>query len=123
MNKILLVEDEPVVIELLKIYLEKHGFSIIHVSDGTDALNKVRGENPALIILDVMIPKLNGFEVCRLMKSDPVLKNIPIIILSALVQKKEIETGIRMGADLYMTKPFDNSELLSNIQKLLSKTL
>ena len=120
-NTILLVEDEPSVIELMNIYLSRRGYEIFNVADGTEVMNQVRVVKPDIIILDIMLPKLNGFEVCGLIKSDPALKHIPVMILSALVQKSEIEMGIRMGADLYMTKPFQNTELLANIEKLLGK--
>ena len=118
---ILLVEDEPSVIELINIFLSRRGYEIFNVADGAEVINQVRAVKPDLIILDIMLPKLNGFEVCGQIKSDPALKHIPVMILSALVQKSEIEMGIRMGADLYMTKPFQNSELLANIEKLIKK--
>ena len=120
-RKILLVEDEPNVIELMTIFLSRRGYEVANVIEGTEVLDKVRSLKPDMIILDIMIPKLNGFEVCSRLKSDPELRNIPVMILSALVQKNEIEMGIRMGADMYMTKPFQNSELISNIEKLISK--
>ncbi len=118
-KKILLVEDEPNVIELMTIFLTRRGFEVFNVIEGPDVLEAVRKLRPDLIILDIMIPKLNGFEVCSLLKADPALKNIPVMILSALVQKNEIEMGIRMGADMYMTKPFQNSELIASVEKLL----
>ena len=120
MRKILLVEDEPSVVELMTIYLGKRGFEVTSVIEGTEVLEKVRSVRPDLIILDIMIPKLNGFEVCNRLKADAELKSIPVLILSALVQKNEIEMGIRMGAEMYMTKPFQNSELLAAIEKLLA---
>ena len=119
--KILFVEDEPTIIELITILLQRHQYEVIHVGEGDLVLAKVKEVRPDLIILDIMIPKLDGFEVCRQIKSDEGLKKIPIIILSALVQKGEIEMGIRMGADLYMTKPFQNANLLGNIEKLLKE--
>ena len=114
------MEDEPSVIELMNIFLGRRGFEVSGVVDGSLVLDEVRKVRPDIIILDIMIPKLNGFEVCSRLKADPELKNIPVLILSALVQKSEIEMGIRMGADMYMTKPFQNSELLANIEKLLA---
>ena len=120
-KRILLVEDEPSVIELINIFLSRRGYGIFNVMDGAEVMNQVRIVKPDIVILDIMLPKLNGFEVCSQIKSDPALKHIPVIILSALVQKSEIEMGIRMGADLYMTKPFQNSELLANIEKLISR--
>ena len=121
MRTILLVEDEPSLIELMNIYLSRRGYRIVTVADGAEVMNQARSVKPDIIILDIMLPKLNGFEVCSLIKSDPALKQIPVMILSALVQKSEIEMGIRMGADLYMTKPFQNSDLLANIEKLLER--
>lgn len=121
--KILLVEDESVIIELVTIYLVRHGYSVITISDGSQVMDTVKQEKPDLIIMDIMIPKVSGFELCRMIKSDPELKQIPVLMLSALVQKSEIEMGIRMGANIYMTKPFENSELLANIQKLLKERL
>ena len=120
-KKILLVEDELNVVELMNIFLSRRGYELKNVIEGTDVLDAVRSFRPDLIILDIMIPKLNGFEVCSLLKADPELKNIPVMILSALVQKNEIEMGIRMGADMYMTKPFHNVDLLANIDKLIAK--
>jgi DNA-binding response OmpR family regulator len=117
--KILLVEDEPILAQLVSLFLQKSGYRVVHVDDGSKVIETVKKEMPDLIILDVMIPKLNGFEVCQKLKKDKKLKLIPVLILSALVQRGEIEAGIRMGADLYMTKPFQNSELLENIQELL----
>ena len=117
---ILLVEDEPSVIELMNIFLSRNGYKILNVLEGTEVVDKVRSAKPDLVILDIMIPKLNGFEVCSRLKADAELKNIPVLILSALVQKNEIEMGIRMGADMYMTKPFQNAELIQAIEKLLS---
>ncbi len=119
--KILLVEDEPSVVELMTILLRKRGYEVSSVIEGTEVLDEVRRAKPDLIILDIMIPKLNGFEVCSRLKADPELRGIPVLILSALVQKNEIEMGIRMGAEMYMTKPFQNTELLHAIQKLLAE--
>ena len=119
--KILLVEDEPSIVELVTLTLKNNGYEVLSVMDGTKVIETARQNKPDLIILDIMIPKLNGFEVCRQIKTDEELKKIPVLILSALVQKGEIEMGIRMGADSYMTKPFQNKDLLNNIQKLLKK--
>src|SRR5438045_3907568 len=116
-RKILLVEDEPAVLELMDIFLGRRGYEVAGVMDGSLVLDEVRKVRPDLIILDIMIPKLNGLEVCSRLKADPELRTIPVLILSALVQKSEIEMGIRMGADMYMTKPFQNSELLASIEK------
>lgn len=119
--RILLVEDEASLIELLDLVLSNCGYKISSVTDGSQVLDRVRQEKPDLIILDIMLPKLNGFEVCQRIKTDPELKHIPILILSALVQKGEIELGIRMGADIYVTKPFQNSHLIEAIETLLRR--
>src|SRR5262245_15722948 len=89
-GKILLVEDEPSIIELVAMFLEREGYKVVNVAEGTSVIEAVRKVHPDIVILDIMIPKLNGYEVCKNLKADPKLKDIPILILSALVQKGEI---------------------------------
>ena len=119
--KIFLVEDEPSIIELVTLVLVNRGHEVVTLTDGSEVVERVRREVPDLIILDIMIPNLNGFHVCQQIKTDANLKKIPILIVSALVQKGEIEMGIRMGADIYITKPFQNRQLLEAVDKLLQR--
>lgn len=121
-KKILIVEDELMLVRLLTDLFELEGYGVSSVSDGAQAVDAVKKIMPDLITLDIMLPNLNGFEICRLIKTDENLKHIPIIIISALMQKKDIETGMKMGADLYMTKPFDSRQLLDNVRNTLVKS-
>jgi len=119
MKKILVVDDEPFLVKALQIRLEHEGYEVISAYDGLEGLNKAREEKPDLIILDVMMPKKNGYQVCQELKSDDQYKYIPIIMLTAKGQKTEKEWGERTGADVYITKPFEDKELLAEIKKLL----
>lgn len=118
-KKILVVDDEQVTLKLLSIRLGINGFDVITASDGAAGLERARKEKPDLIVLDLMLPNINGFEVCRMLKFDDRYKNIPIIILSALHDQKERDRAVECGADAYFIKPFDLDLLLSKIRNLL----
>ncbi len=120
-NKILIVEDDHSTVELLKVTLELEGYEIAIAYDGIDALRKVEREKPDLIVLDVMIPGVDGFEVCQLLKHNLKFMNIPIIMVTAKVRKEDRTTGLEKGADDYITKPFEPSTLVDRIKKFLSK--
>ena len=120
MKKILIVDDRPEVVELVRVTLEGEDYEIVDASDGKEALKKVRLEKPDLVLLDVVMPKMNGFEVCRKLKKDPQTKEIPIIMLTAKAQKVDKEKGREVGASDYITKPFSPSALLTKIEKLLA---
>lgn len=119
-TRILLIEDDLDMAEAIRLRLEANDFEIIVAHDGMEGLNKARTENPDLIILDVMLPKLDGFNLCRMLKFDEKHKSILIIILSAKVQKTDIERGKEVGADAYITKPFKAEELLAKIKELIN---
>lgn len=121
-TRILLIEDDLDMAEAIRLRLEANDFEIIVAHDGMEGLNKARTENPDLIILDVMLPKLDGFNLCRMLKFDEKHKSILIIILSAKVQKTDIERGKEVGADAYITKPFKAEELLAKIKELTSSS-
>ena len=118
-EKILIIEDEAAMSEAIKLRLEANGYSVITALDGQEGLSKARTENPQLIILDIMLPKLDGFHICRMLKFDEKYSKIPIIMLTARSQQKDIEQGTEMGADAYMTKPFKSEALLEKIKSLL----
>jgi len=120
-KRILLVDDEADFAELLKSRLEDNNFDVITAYDGEEALEAVEKELPDLIILDIMLPDTSGFDVCRKLKIDEKLKNIPIVILSAKFQPNDIKFGMAMGADGYITKPFEPQVLLEKIRELLNK--
>jgi DNA-binding response OmpR family regulator len=119
MKKILVADDEPDIVDTLTIRLEAAGFEVITAFDGLEALNKAREQQPDLIILDVMLPKLDGFQVSRLIKFDEKYSGTPILMLTAKTQEKDKVTGLKMGADGYITKPYDPQELLRTIRSLL----
>lgn len=121
MTRILVIDDEPDMVSAIKLRLEANGYEVIAGKDGPEGLNKARMEKPDLIILDIMLPKLDGFKVCRMLKYDEKFKNIPVIMFSAKVQKRDIERGKEMGADAYITKPFKADELLAKMKELLGE--
>jgi len=120
-KKILVVDDEIRVLTVIQKRLESSGYEVITAMDGNEALLKARGENPDLIILDLILPKLNGYQVCSILKRDSFYKQIPILMLTARTQEKDVDEGMRVGADAYMTKPFKNEILLGQIEQLLTK--
>lgn len=118
-KKILVVDDEPFIVETLRFALEHAGYSCLLAYDGEDGIRMAREENPDLILLDIMLPKLNGFQICRLLKFDERYRHIPIIMLSARAQARDRLIGKEIGADEYVTKPFDLPALLQVIARYL----
>lgn len=118
---ILIVDDEPDTLLPLARALEADNYAVTGAVDGVEALEKVRSENPDLILLDLMLPKINGYEVCLQLKDDPMTRHIPIIMLSAKGEIKDKVLGIEIGADDYVTKPFDLLELKVRIRALLRR--
>jgi DNA-binding response OmpR family regulator len=118
-KKILTVDDEVDFLKILKLRLEANGYEVITAFDGEEALKKIKSACPDLVILDVMLPKLNGEEVCRDIRKDPVFNKIPIIMLTGRCTDVDRIVGRVIGADIYITKPFDFKELNSAIKKLL----
>jgi len=120
-KKILVVDDEPDVVSLLTLMLKSKGYEVVSAGDGQEAIAKARSENPDLILLDIMLPRLDGYKVARMLKFDENFSHIPIIMLTAKIQEKDRELGIETGADDYVTKPFDTGILLFKIEKILEK--
>ena len=120
-NKILIVDDEADLVETLKYRLEMGGYDVMTALDGQEGLKKARTEGPDLVILDLMLPKLDGYRVCRMLKFDEKYKDIPIILCSARVQESDVKMGEEQGADSYITKPFEPKVLLAKIEELLVK--
>lgn len=119
--RILAVDDSPTILEMIKAILAAGGYEVITASDGAEALDKARNEKPDLILLDVMLPKLDGYRVCRLLKFDQNYKHIPIIMLTAKAEEQAMATGIRTGADQYLTKPVEPDALLEAVAEELAK--
>lgn len=120
-KKILIVDDEKDIVETLKFMVEAEGFNCITAFDGEEALNLAKSENPDLIILDVMLPKINGYKVCRLLKFDAKYKDIPILMVTARSQEEDRNIGEETGADEYITKPFNIEELVNKVKTTLSE--
>jgi len=119
--RILLIEDEADMVYAIKLQLEAKQYFVLTASDGLAGLDMARKEKPDLIILDLMLPKMDGYKVCRLLKFDEQYKNIPIIMFTARVQDNDKKLGREVGANAYITKPFDSQELLDKIDSLLKK--
>ena len=120
-KKILVVDDEVDLVKTLRFSLETEGYTVLASYNGEDALNQARKENPDLVLLDIMLPKLDGYKVCRLLKFDERYKHIPILMLSAKTQEKDKIIGMETGADEYITKPFDMDELIEKIKAYLKE--
>jgi DNA-binding response OmpR family regulator len=119
-QRVLIVDDEPDIVETVQYCLEYENIDCLVAGDGQEALKLARRENPDVVILDVMLPKLNGYKVARLLKFDKSYCNIPIIMLTARAQANDIRTGEETGADEYLTKPFDMQQLTSLVKKHLT---
>lgn len=117
--KILIIDDEIDLVETIKFPLELEGFQILVAHNGEEGLNLARKENPDLILLDLMLPKLDGYKVCRFLKFDDRYKHIPILMLTARSQEKDRLLGKETGADEYITKPFDLPDLIRKVKKYL----
>ena len=117
--KILVVDDETYIVELVKFNLEKEGYRVIVAYDGIHALEIVREENPHLILLDIMLPSMDGLEVCRTLKQDPNYNTIPIIMLTAKGDEFDTVLGLEMGADDYIKKPFSPREMVARVKARL----
>jgi len=117
-GKILVVDDSPTQLHLMRAPFEENGFQVITASDGEEAITIVESEDVALVVLDVIMPKLNGFQACRKIKT--IKNELPIILLTSKNQKSDEFWGKKQGADAYMTKPFDSKELFETAIRLLS---
>ena len=120
-KRILVVDDEKDIADTLRFRLEANGYEVVTAYDGQDGLNKAKTVSPDLIVLDLMLPKIDGYKVCRMLKFDETYKHIPIILFTARVQESDRQTGVKVGADAYITKPFEASILLAKIKELLKQ--
>ncbi len=119
---ILVVDDDPVIQQLLRVSFEMEGYEVITANDGVDGLERARADRPALMILDVMMPRMNGHEVARALKADPGTSSIPILMLSAKAQTADVSVGAASGVDDYVTKPFDPQLLLERAEDLIRRS-
>lgn len=123
MPKILVVDDEIHILELVRFNLEKEGYQVIVTTDGLAAVQQVLSERPDLLVLDIMLPKMDGLEVCRTLRSNPQFGDLPIIMLTAKGEERDTVMGLEMGADDYIKKPFSPRELVARVKaRLRTKT-
>ena len=120
-KRILIVDDEEGIVKMVKMYLEHHHYEVITANDGQEGLDKAKVDKPDLIVLDLMLPRMNGYKVCGLLKKDTRYAKIPIILFSAKSQEKDIKLGREVGADAYLTKPFEPDVLLAKIKELIKE--
>lgn len=120
MPRILIVDDEPNIVLALELLMKKEGFEVLTVDDGQKAFEAVSKFQPDLIILDIMMPKMDGYEVCQRIRADALLKDVLIIMLTAKGREVEKEKGLALGADYYVTKPFSTREFMMKVKEVLS---
>jgi len=121
MARILIAEDEPDIRELVAFTLRFAGHEVVATSNGEEALHKASEYIPDIILMDVRMPRMTGYDACRAMKADPLLKNIPVVFLSAKGQDSEIQTGLQAGAEEYLLKPFAPDQLTERVKVILGK--
>lgn len=119
-KKVLIVDDERNIVTALEYLLQKNGYEVQVAETGEDALAQLDSFSPDLVLLDVMMPKVSGYEVCQRVRSRPEWRDIKVVMLSAKGREVEVSKGMSLGADLYVTKPFSNTELVATIGRLLS---
>lgn len=117
-KKILAVDDERHIVRLVEVNLQRAGYEVVTAYDGREALEKVQSENPDLVVLDVMMPYMDGFEVLKNLKADPKTAEIPVIMLTAKAQDADVFKGWQSGVDCYLTKPFNPMELLTFVKRI-----
>ena len=119
---VLVIDDDPVILQLLQVNFELEGFNVIVASDGEEGLEMARRHHPDVVISDIMMPKVDGLEVLSELKADAATEDLPVILLSAKAQRSEIQQGLDMGADDYITKPFDPLRLIERLNAVVGKS-
>jgi CheY-like chemotaxis protein len=114
------VDDDDVIRQLITVNLELEGFDVVQAVDGLDALEKVKEANPQVVTLDVMMPRLDGWEAAARLRADPQTAHVKVILLSARAQEADLQRGERIGVDAYLTKPFDPDELIETVRRLVA---
>lgn len=121
-QRILVVDDDPEIVRLLRAYLEQAGFEVLVAYDGESALHLLRRERPDIVLLDLMLPDRDGWELTRIVRADPGLESVPIVLLTARVQDHDKILGLELGADDYVTKPFNPREVLARVRAVLRRS-
>ena len=118
-KRILVADDDPVILRLIQVNLELEGYQVLTANNGEEALEQATAEKPDLVILDIMMPRLDGYQTCERLKAEDTTKDIPVVFLSAKAQQADIEKGKSYGVEEYLTKPFDPTELLEVVERLV----
>jgi DNA-binding response OmpR family regulator len=121
-KRILIVDDEPNIVVSLEFLMKREGFEVAVAADGEAALKSIDEMKPDLVLLDIMLPKKNGFEVCQTIRANPDLQAVKIVMLTAKGRDTEIAKGTALGADAYMTKPFSTKDLIAQVRQILGET-
>ena len=118
-SRILIVDDEPNIVLSLEYLMKREGFEVAVAADGEGALRAMAERRPDLVILDIMMPRLNGFEVCQRIRAEPAWRGVRVLMLTAKGRETELKKGLEVGADAYVTKPFSTKDLVAEIRRLL----
>jgi DNA-binding response OmpR family regulator len=121
-KEILIVDDEPSIVVPIQFLMEQQGYDVLVAENGEDALDAIYKYKPDLILLDIMLPRIDGYEVCEIVRLNPEYRDIKIIFLTAKGREVEIAKGLALGADAYIIKPFSNTELVAKVKELLNQT-
>ncbi len=121
-KEILIVDDEPSIVVPIQFLMEQQGYNVLVAENGEDALDVIYKYKPDLILLDIMLPRIDGYEVCEIVRLNPEYRDIKIIFLTAKGREVEIAKGLALGANAYITKPFSNTQLVAKVKELLDNT-
>jgi DNA-binding response OmpR family regulator len=121
-KEILIVDDEPSIVVPIQFLMEQQGYNVLIAENGEDALDAIYKYKPDLILLDIMLPRIDGYEVCEIVRLNPEYRDIKIIFLTAKGREVEIAKGLALGANAYITKPFSNTQLVAKVKELLDNT-
>lgn len=119
--RILVVDDEPEIVKAIRTNLEMEGYEVLEAYNGPDALRIAREERPDLMVLDVLMPEMDGWQVLREVRGDEALKDMPVVLLTALSSDRDVDTGWELGAHRYLTKPFEPERLIETVRELLGE--
>ena len=119
-KRVLICDDDPVILRLIQVNLELEDFEVLQADNGEAAIEVATAERPDLVILDIMMPRLDGYQTCERLKAQDSTKDIPVVFLSAKAQQSDIDKGVEYGVSEYLTKPFDPNDLVATVKRLLS---
>ena len=121
MPRVLVIDDDPVIVQLLRVNFEIEGFDVVSAGDGREGLERAKVDQPDIILSDIMMPRVDGLELVSTLKQDPDTRHVPVILISAKAQNADVQRGLELGADDYVTKPFDPLELIDRVNAALAK--